>query len=151
MKKDIFDKIMHLPVFRIFESTYKIYKELILYLFFGGLTFLISVLTFALFHTAIGINELLANVYSWIIAVLFAFVTNRSCVFAASTADIKELAKQTLSFLLSRVITLVIEELILFIFITEIGFPSIVIKVIAQVIVIFLNYLFSKYIVFKNK
>ena len=49
-KPDIFDRLMHLPVLNIFEPFYKKHKEMLLYLFFGGLTFVISVITYAFFN-----------------------------------------------------------------------------------------------------
>ena len=61
--KDIFDRIMELPVIRIFNPIYTRYKEMLLYLFFGGLSFLVSIGTYALFNVNFGINELVANIF----------------------------------------------------------------------------------------
>lgn len=47
---------------------------MLLYLFFGGLSFVVSVVTYGIFNLAIGLNELIANVISWIITVTFAFL-----------------------------------------------------------------------------
>ena len=58
---------------------------MLLYLFFGGLTFVISVITYAFFNVSLGMNELVANIFSWILAVLFAFFTNRIWVFDGKT------------------------------------------------------------------
>ena len=79
--KDIFDRIMELPVIRIFNPIYTRYKEMLLYLFFGGLSFLVSIGTYAFFNVNFGINELVANIFSWLITVMFAFLTNRVWVF----------------------------------------------------------------------
>ena len=54
---------------------------MLLYLFFGGLTFVISVITYAFFNVSLGMNELVANIFSWILAVLFAFFTNRNFLY----------------------------------------------------------------------
>lgn len=97
-----------------------------------------------------GINELVANVLSWIITVLFAFLTNRVWVFQSPTNEVSEFVKQMFAFYSGRVITLIIEEVILLVFITWLGFNSMVIKVIAQVIVILLNYVISKLVIFKK-
>ena len=150
MKEDIFDKLMKLPVLNIFEPFYKKNKEMLLYLFFGGLTFVVSVVTYGLFNIGMGLNELIANVISWIIAVTFAFFTNRSWVFNGPTNGGKEFFTQLISFFGGRVVTLVIEEVILLVFITWLHFPSMVIKIIAQVVVIVLNYVISKLVVFKK-
>ena len=150
MKEDIFDKLMKLPVLNISEPFYKKNKEMLLYLFFGGLTFVVSVVTYGIFNVGIGLNELIANIISWIIAVTFAFFTNRIWVFAAPTNGAKEFIAQLISFFGGRVVTLVIEEVILLVFITWLSFPSMVIKIIAQVVVIILNYVISKLVVFKK-
>lgn len=149
MNRDIFDRIMALPGLRIFEPFYKKNKEMLLYLFFGFLSFVISISTYALFNKALNINELLANIFSWIITVMFAFFTNRIWVFDSHTESMEEFVKQMLSFYWGRVVTLVIEEIILFVFITLLGMSSMLIKVIAQVVVIVLNYVISKLFVFK--
>lgn len=149
-KKDIFDRMMALPVLNIFEPFYKKNKEVLLYLFFGGLAFLLSLAVYAYFNIVLEMNELVANVISWIITVLFAFITNRIWVFAAPTNGTVDFFKQMISFFGGRVITLVIEELILLLFITYMGLNSIVVKVIAQVVVIVLNYVISKLIVFRK-
>ena len=97
--KDIFDKIFELSILRRFALVYKKNKEVLLYLFFGGLTFIVSIGTYAVFNVFLGINELIANVMSWIFAVLFAFLTNRIWVFQAPTNTIQEFVKQMVSFL----------------------------------------------------
>ena len=147
-KRDIFDKIMTLPVLNIFEPFYKKNKEVLLYLFFGGLTFVVSIVSYVIFDVALAMNELVANVLSWILAVSFAYITNKIWVFDAPTHTIKEFVKQLLSFFGGRVATLVIEELILLVFVTLLAFPSVPVKVVAQVIVIILNYVISKLWVF---
>ena len=151
LKKDIFDRIMELPVLNLFNSVYKKNKEIILYLFFGGLTFVIGVSTFGLFNIFFKINEHISNVFSWIIAVTFAFFTNRLWVFDSKTKSFDKFITQMLYFYGGRIVTLVDEELILLIFITWIRFPSMIVKIIAQIIVIILNYIISKLFVFKKQ
>lgn len=150
VKEDIFDKMMKLPLLNIFEPFYKKNKEVLLYLFFGGLAFIVSIATYAFFNVTLGINELIANVISWVITVAFAFFTNRIWVFNSPTNGAKEFMSQLISFFGGRVVTLIIEEVILLTFITWLGFPSMIIKVIAQVVVIVLNYVISKLVVFRK-
>ena len=148
--KDIFDRIMELPVIRIFNPIYTRYKEMLLYLFFGGISFLVSIWPYALFNVNFGINELVANIFSWLITVMFAFLTNRIWVFQAPPNTIAEFFKQMCSFFGGRLVTLVVEEIILLVFITILGFASMPVKVIAQIIVIVLNYVISKFFIFKE-
>ena len=129
---------------------YKKYKEILLYLFFGGVAFVISIVSYAVCNVTFGLNELIANIISWILAVIFAFVTNRTWVFQVTGDNMGCIWKQIITFLEGRVVTFLIEELILLIFITWLGFNSILIKVIAQVVVIVLNYVISKFLVFKR-
>lgn len=149
MKKDIFDKIMGLPILNIFEPFYIKHKEPLLYLFFGGLTFVLSVAIYTIANVTFGINELIANLISWIIAVTFAFFTNRTWVFGGGTECEKPFVRQMFNFFGGRVVTLVIEEIILLLFITWMGLPSVAVKVFAQIVVIVLNYVISKLWVFK--
>lgn len=125
-------------------------KEIVLYLLFGGLSFVISISSYTFCNVVIGINELTANIISWVLAVSFSYITNRIWVFDSPTNTFRETLKQMYSFFTGRVITLLLEEVILFVFITLLHFHSVVIKVAAQVIVIIANYVISKLVVFKK-
>ena len=65
-KKDIFDRLMHLPVLNIFEPFYKKHKEVLMYLFFGGITFFLNIALYAWLDGMLGINALIANVICWL-------------------------------------------------------------------------------------
>lgn len=149
-KKDIFDRIMDWKIFDFIRPFYVKNKEMLLYLFFGGLSFIVSVLTYALFNISFEMGAVVANIWSWIITVMFAFLTNRIWVFAAPTETIVDFFKQMFSFYTGRVITLIIEEAILYVFIDLLDGNSIVVKIIAQIIVIVLNYIISKLLIFKK-
>lgn len=151
MNQDIFDRIMGLPGLRILEPFYKKNKEVLMYLLFGGLTSVVCVVSFGIFHLTFGMDELIANVISWIFAVTFAFVTNRIWVFHASTDSVVDFVKQMVAFYGGRVLTLVIEELMILLFIKLLQWPSMSVKVAAQVVVIVLNYVISKLFVFRKK
>ena len=146
---DIFDRLMHLPVLRILEPFYRKNKEVLLYLFFGGLTTVVSLGTFWLFYSALGWNEHAANVLSWLLAVLFAFLTNRTWVFSATAQT--GFFRQMVNFYAGRLVTLGVEELLLFIFITCLHGNALAVKLAAQVVVIVLNYVVSKLWVFRKK
>ena len=148
---DIFDRLMTLPGLRLLEPFYKKHKAVLLYLFFGGLTTVISIAVFWLFRYPLGLNELVANGISWVIAVLFAFFTNRIWVFRAPTKTAGEFLRQMASFYGGRVVTLLIEEAMLAVFITWLGFSDMPVKITAQIVVIVLNYFISKLFIFKKK
>ena len=131
-------------------SLYKKYKEIINYLIFGGLTTLVSIGTYALFTKLFLINYLISNVLSWIIAVLFAFITNKLFVFESKSKDKKLVTKEMTNFFFFRIVSLGIEMVIMYIFVDLLSINDLITKVIAQVIVILSNYIFSKVFVFKN-
>ena len=145
---DIFDKIMRLPVLRLFEPFYKEHKEVLLYLLFGGLSFVLNIVLFILLNGTLHINELVANVFCWSACVLFQYVTNKTWVFDGKTDSSKALIRQMASFFGGRLFTLGVEEVILAVFITWLGLNSVAVKIAAQIAVIVLNYIISKLIVF---
>ena len=150
-KEDIFDRLMHLPGLRIFEKFYKKNKEVLLYLLFGGLTTIVSIGSYAWFNVGMHINELIANVISWVFAVTFAYITNRIWVFQSDAKGFSALCQEIAKFFGGRLMTLGVEELILFVFITLLHGNSVLVKLIAQVVIVILNYIISKIFVFKNK
>lgn len=132
------------------KDLYLKYKEVINYLFFGGCTTLVSILTFYIFNKILGLNEHVANVISWILAVLFAFITNKKYVFESKVKDTKGLLKEIISFFGARLLTLGIEEVILFVGSNILHIDPMIVKVIGQVVVIVSNYFLSKLLVFKK-
>lgn len=147
---DIFDRIMSLRIFRPFQPLYEKYKEILLYVFFGALTTVVSFGSFWLFAGPLGIHELTANVISWVLAVAFAYITNRIWVFSSKVESKTGMVREAASFFGGRLVTLVFEELVLLIFATWLGYNEMLIKVIATIGVLILNYIISKLIVFKK-
>ncbi len=127
------------------------YRQVILYGIFGFLTFLVSVSSYAFLLRALGMNVLIANVVSWVLAVLFAFFTNRRWVFDGRSDASKGLPGQMVSFFGGRLFTLAVEELILLVFVTWLAFNGVAVKIVAQAVVIVLNYFISKFWVFKKR
>jgi predicted membrane protein len=96
-------------------------------------------------------EDLFANVVDWIICVLFRFITNKTWVFAVETDSTKGLLAQLTGFFGGRLLTLLLEELILEIFIVSLHWNRIGVKLAAQIFVIVANYVISKFFVFKKK
>ena len=147
---DIFDRIMAWRLFSPIRPFYEKYKEPLLYLFFGGLTTLLSIFTFWLFVHPMGVDPLIANVFSWILCVAFAYVTNRVWVFAQKAHGAAGVSREALSFAAGRLATFGLEELILWLGIGVLGIYDLVVKIVAQVIVIVGNYVISKLLVFRG-
>ena len=135
------------------KELYLKYKEIINYLIFGVLATVVSLavyygLTLTILDPNKAIELQIANILSWVSACTFAYFTNRKWVFEnKEKASLKEASK----FYLARVSTLVIDMGLMFIFVTKLGVNDKIMKLIVQVIVIVLNYIFSKFIVFKEK
>lgn len=127
------------------------YKEVLLYLIFGGLTTVVSLASFWVCTYPLRINVLISNVISWICAVTFAYFTNAKWVFEARPATRGEAFRQFVSFYAGRLATLGVEEAILLVFVTLLHGNEMIVKVIAQVVVVVLNYVVSKLFVFRKQ
>ena len=147
-KQDIFDRIMSVRLLKPFQPFYNKYKEQLLYLFFGGLAFIVNVSVYALMELIV--HHLAANIVAWIAGVLFAFWSNKKWVFQSNVMSTGGVLKELASFSAGRLITLGLEELILWIGIDLIGMGSMFIKIAAQVVVTIVNYIISKWLVFKK-
>ena len=124
------------------------YKALILYGIFGVTTTIINVVSYALF-LFIGINVQIAVVVSWLLAVIVAYFTNRVWVFNSGAVTKLELLREFISFMLARLATLVVEMVIIWFGVQLLNQDPIVWKIIDNIVVIILNYIISKLIVFK--
>ena len=150
-ERDIFDKLFELPVLKWAQPFYTKNKEVLMYLLFGGLTTVVSILSFWFLTSVLNIDALIANVISWILAVTFAYMTNRTWVFQSKATERNAIIREILSFFGGRLATLGMEELILFVFVTKLGWNSMAVKIVAQVAVIVANYVISKLFVFKKE
>ena len=137
---------------KIKELYYK-YEEIISYLIVGGLTTVVSLATYYLLvYTILNPKEAvelqIANIISWIASVTFAYFTNRKYVFKTKE---KISFKEGINFYLYRLSTLLLDMLMMYVFVSVLRFDDKIIKLIVQFIVIVLNYVLSKFIVFKKK
>ena len=120
-EKDLFDKLMGLPILRIFQPFFDKHREVLLYLFFGGLAFFLNMGLFFLTHTLLGIHEVTATALCWVICVLFQYFTNKTWVFQAKADSTVGLVKEMASFFGGRIFTLLVEEAIVLVLITWLG------------------------------
>ncbi|GFI03382.1 MAG: GtrA family protein [Lachnospiraceae bacterium] len=132
---------------------YKEYEEVVNYLIVGGMTTLVSwgtyfacVCTFLNAESAIELQ--IANILSWIVAVAFAYVTNRKFVFKSKE---KNIFKEGMQFSASRVSTLVLDMVVMFVMVTLMGIHDGISKITSAVLVTIANYIISKFFVFKKK
>ena len=125
----------------------KLDKELILYVVFGAFTFFVNLISYFFFANLLGINYLISNAISWSLSVLFAYVTNRTWVFESKSPNI---LKEMSLFFGGRIFSGIVDMLLMYTFIDLLVFNSTISKIVVQIIVIVLNYIFSKLIVFKD-
>lgn len=131
----------------------KKYEEIIRYLIVGVFTTIVSLLTYYLLvYTIFDPNVILelqiTNVISWIVSVTFAYFTNKKFVFKTNNSMS---LKEGSSFYLSRISTLLLDMLMMFLFVNIFKFNDKIIKLVVQFIIIVLNYVLSKFLVFKKR
>ena len=135
---------------------YKKYKEIINYLIFGALTTVVSLVTkyillFTILDATNAFELQLSIIISWILAVLFAYFTNRKFVFESKSS---KKIKEFINFIVARLSTLVLEMAIMWFFVTLLKLNSdlyvVIFTIITQVAVVIGNYIFSKLFVFKK-
>ena len=123
---------------------------------------MVSIVSFAIFNAILGEDMyLISNLISWIIAVVFAFFTNKNFVFSSKANDRKTLLTEGGKFLSARVLSLGLEELILWLMLDVLGMSSLILisfitgeiiaKTVATIAVVIANYFISKFFVFKKK
>lgn len=132
------------------KELYIKYREIISYLIVGGLTTVVSLVTYyACVLTVLDPNHPVqlqcANILSWIAAVAFAYVTNRRFVFQSKN---KHMLREAGAFVASRVSTLVMDMALMFVMVTLGGLNDKIAKLAVQVVVTVANYVLSKFFVF---
>ena len=130
---------------------WKKYREIITYLFFGFVTTAVNYGVYALLVRGFHMDVVPANIIAWIAGVVVAYVTNKLWVFESKARDAKTVVREFLEFVVARLITLGVETLLLWIFVDKLGANDLIMKIITNVIVVILNYVFSKFIIFRKK
>ncbi len=128
---------------------YHKYREGLLYLFFGGCTTLVNIITFNLlryFHVDFNVS----NILGWILSVLFAYVTNRIFVFESKNHSLQSIVKEASSFFGFRIISLLLDLAFMNVTVTLLHWNEFWMKIISNVFVVIVNYVFSKLFIFKK-
>ena len=152
---DFFDQIFNwmfkkYPRTRCYIPLYHKWKEMMMYGFFGLGTFLIAIISYAALTEGLSWNILIANSLAWVLCTLFAFFTNRRWVFTKHAKGVFAFFIQLGGFCFGRFLTLIIEDWMLFFFVGILQLPNMTVKFCSQFIVIVLNYVFSKLLVFRK-
>ncbi|MDO5557051.1 MAG: GtrA family protein [Clostridia bacterium] len=128
----------------------KKYREVIMYGIFGVLTTVVNYLTYYLVSRLCGLGINVSNIIAWVISVAFAYITNKIWVFESKDNSITNILEEIIKFIGARVFSLLLELVIMNVFVGIMGMNDLIIKIIANIIVIIINYVLSKFMIFKK-
>ncbi len=126
------------------------YRELIVYAICGVLTTIVNYAIYFACTKLFSVHYLVSNVIAWVFSVIFAYLVNKIYVFASLDWSRRKLLKEIWQFAAARIFSGVAETLMLLVLVDMMGFRDSVIKIIAGILVIVMNYLFSKWVIFKK-
>ena len=157
MKKEEIKKIKlneidfkHINI-RTILGLYFNYKEIINYLIFGALCTVVNFIAYFIFAKALGLEEVVSSGLSWFFAVLFAYITNKLFVFESKTNTKKAFFKEISSFFIARILSGILCDVGTFALMVKVFcINDIFSKIVTQVMVIIVNYIFSKIFIFKK-
>ncbi|PTU47784.1 teichoic acid glycosylation protein [Paenibacillus polymyxa] len=129
----------------------KLGKELVNYVVFGILTTIINLIIYALFTKVLGADYKLSITVAWLISIIFAFVTNKLYVFKKNDSQLTSLPKEFSLFFLIRLSSLCLDFILMIVLIQNVRMDDFLAKIIVNFIVIAVNYLASKYLVFMKR
>lgn len=139
-------------IWKRIRKLYEQYKEVVNYLIFGVLSTLVNFLTYCLFARLLGVDEVISSGLSWFFSVLFAYITNKLFVFESKTETPQETIKEMLSFFVARIVSGILCDVGTFALMVKVlHINDIFSKLVTQVMVVIVNYVFSKLIIFKKK
>lgn len=125
--------------------------DVIPYLFFGVCTTVVNVVAYWICAHPLNLKTMLSTVIAWILAVLFAYVTNRKWVFHSEAHEVRDICKEITSFFGCRLATGIVDWLSMYVFVELLRINDVAVKMLANIVVIILNYATSKLIIFKKK
>jgi len=146
MAVPIIRKICNLPILKKL-TTY----EMLIYIFFGALTTLLNWASFLLIKRNLNQSTAFANAAAWVIAVLFAYVVNKKYVFKSHQETAGALLWEFTLFIAARLLSFVFDEAFMVITVDYLHCPDGLAKILANVIVLIMNYIASKLVIFKKK
>lgn len=130
------------------EEFYK-YKNLLLYLLFGGFTTIINIFVYSFCTYKCQISNTKSTIIAWFVSVSFAFITNKLFVFEKKSWNYTAI-KEYISFFSFRFLSGVLDVIFMYITVDLLNFHSVFMKIVSNIFVITLNYIFSKFIIFKE-
>ena len=134
------------------KGLYLQYKEVVNYLVFGVLATIVNFVSYFIFTRIFQVNEIISSGLSWFCSVLFAYTTNKIFVFESKTNTAKAFFKEMISFFLARVLSGIFCDVGTFaVMVSVLKINDIISKIVTQVMVVIVNYVLSKFFIFKKK
>lgn len=132
-------------------SLLKKHQEIISYLFFGGMTTVVNYIIYLPCYNLLHFSGALSNTVAWVVAVAFAYLTNKPFVFKSNDWSAKTVIPELAKFVGCRIGSGLTETAIIFITVDLLSFNGNIIKIITSILVVILNYVASKLVVFRKK
>jgi putative flippase GtrA len=132
------------------RSQWNKYREILLYLIFGVLTTVVNYVAYLLLTRAVALPLIAANVLAWVLAVAFAYATNRRWVFESKTKGSAAL-KEAAAFVAARIFSGVVDTACMVLLVEWLHLYDMLAKILVNVLVIAINYILSKVIIFRKK
>ena len=128
----------------------KKHKAFIAYGVFGVFTTIVNIVTYNVCYSRLGISNTLSNVAAWILAVTFAYLTNKVWVFDSKSWKMDVLRHEVPAFIGCRLATGIMDIIIMYVCVDILKWPALLMKIASNVLVIILNYVFSKLVIFRK-
>lgn len=128
----------------------KKYKQIVLYLVFGGLTTLVNFAVYYLCAHPFGVSTVASTAIAWFVSVLFAYITNKIWVFESRSFRAKMLIREAAAFFAARAFSGVLDIGNMYLFVDVLHLNDSVIKILSNIVVIIINYVLSKFWIFKR-
>ena len=125
-------------------------KEVITYGIFGVLTTVVNLIVFYIMANILNLEENFSNAIAIIVAILFAYLTNRKWVFNSKAVTLKEKLKEFGKFMIGRAFSMVVELIGFFVMFNIFGIQEFISKIIISIIIIIMNFFISKFFAFKK-
>ena len=136
---------------KLLKKLFEKHKAFLMYGIFGVLTTVVNLVVYNLCYYKAGMNNTISNVLAWILAVAFAYITNKIWVFDSKSWKMSVLRREVTAFISCRLATGIMDVVIMYICVDILGWHAMLMKLASNVLVIILNYIFSKLIIFKKR
>ncbi|WP_311487773.1 GtrA family protein [uncultured Helcococcus sp.] len=127
------------------------YKGPILYIFFGGITTLINIISYYISYKTLHLSNVTSTILAWIFSVIFAFISNKIWVFESKSWNKNIVTKELVSFVSVRLLTGFLDVAIMYIGVDLLNYNGLLMKIASNLFVLVSNYIGSKLFIFKKQ